>query len=142
MLIATLEDVTGTLELVVFPKTYPLVQAKFVEDDIVLVKGRLKFRERRGAEEDAPLEINVAVNEINPFDRRATAARISAWHVRVAKHEQIDALAELMDAAPGPTPIVMHAGGLDQPLPRRLSNEASVRTRLEQIFGSENVRTE
>ena len=146
MLIATLEDVSGSVELVVFPKSYPLLQAKFVEDATVIVRGRVKFRERRGAaaEDEAPPEINIAVNEINLFDRALVRAApaIRAWHVTVSTHEQVEALASLLDTAPGPTPVVLHAGSFDQPMPRSLSSEPTVRMKLEEIFGSTNVRTE
>ncbi len=49
MLVATLEDMSGSVECVVFPKTYPDVQAAFVPGAIVTSKGRVRLRERRGS---------------------------------------------------------------------------------------------
>ena len=45
MLLATVEDTTGAIECVVFPKQYADLQARFVEDAIVVISGRLKTLE-------------------------------------------------------------------------------------------------
>jgi DNA polymerase-3 subunit alpha len=80
MLIAKLEDQTGTIELVVFPKWYPQLSQFFADDAIVVVKARVKER-RQGpqgravviardasdaAEEERP-EISLQVVEVWPF---------------------------------------------------------------------------
>ncbi|HEV3158039.1 MAG TPA: DNA polymerase III subunit alpha, partial [Candidatus Baltobacteraceae bacterium] len=71
MLIATLEDTGASVEVIVFPKLYQQLQSIFVEDRILLVKGRVSLRERRGAMpgEDAPLEVSVYAQEVSPFER-------------------------------------------------------------------------
>ncbi|MBV8354453.1 MAG: DNA polymerase III subunit alpha, partial [Candidatus Eremiobacteraeota bacterium] len=48
MLVAVLEDMSGSIECVVFPKNYGELQAPFVQDEIVIVEGRVRVRERPG----------------------------------------------------------------------------------------------
>ena len=43
--IATLEDLEGVIDVMVFPQTYQLVSTQLVEDAVVVVRGRLDKRE-------------------------------------------------------------------------------------------------
>ena len=45
MLVATLEDLTGSVEVVVFPKVYEQTAPAWSDDSIVLVSGRLDRRD-------------------------------------------------------------------------------------------------
>ncbi len=45
MLVATLEDLTGSVEVVVFPKVYEQTASAWADDSIVLVSGRLDRRD-------------------------------------------------------------------------------------------------
>ena len=117
MLIATVEDMTGTIECVVFPKQYADLQARFIEDAIVVITGRLRLRERRGSTpgEEVPLELNVSVNDVQLFDRR-TSLRTApplpdGWHVTVTCREHVDDLALLISEWSGTTPLVLHING-------------------------------
>jgi len=55
MLIARLEDMTGAIEAVVFPKWYPQLSPLFVEDAIVIVKARVKERRQGPQSRLAPV---------------------------------------------------------------------------------------
>jgi DNA polymerase III subunit alpha len=141
MLIAQLEDMSGSIELIVFPKQYPDLQAAFQTDAIVVVKGRLRRRERRGAVgEDVPMEVAVHVNEVAPVERRSEQKRIPGWHVNVGRREQIDALAQLLNESPGTVPIVLHVGPDSERMPKGIASSMYVRSSLERIFGAVNVR--
>jgi len=50
MAFGMLEDVTGTVELTVFPKAYEQYQALLQPDKVVVVYGKCEFREGRGAQ--------------------------------------------------------------------------------------------
>ena len=84
MLIATVEDMTGSIECIVFPKSYGQLQGAFVEDAIVVINGRLRLRERRGAVpgEETPVEFSISVNDVQPFARQAAPPEFPGWHVR------------------------------------------------------------
>jgi DNA polymerase-3 subunit alpha len=143
MLLATVEDTTGAIECVVFPKQYADLQARFVEDAIVVITGRLRLRERRGSTpgEEAPLELNVSVSEVQPFDRgavRSAAPPPDGWHVTVTQREHIDGLAVLISEWSGTTPLVLHISG--STVQRGVASDRRVRERLVAIVGEINVR--
>ncbi|MGH7728334.1 MAG: DNA polymerase III subunit alpha, partial [Vulcanimicrobiaceae bacterium] len=50
LLVATLEDPSGSLECVVFPKGVQALGPLFAPDAVLLVRGRLRRRERRGSD--------------------------------------------------------------------------------------------
>ena len=143
MLIATVEDTTGAIECVVFPKQYADLQAKFIEDGIVIITGRLRLRERRGSTpgEEAPVELNVSVNDVQPFDRnsvRNAPPPPAGWHVTVTLREHIDQLAVLISEWTGTTPLVLHING--STVERGVAPDRRVRERLVAIVGEPNVR--
>jgi DNA polymerase-3 subunit alpha len=144
MLLATIEDTTGAIECVVFPKQYADLQARFVEDAIVVITGRLRLRERRGSTpgEEAPLELNVSVSEVQPFDRGSVRAAAppppDGWHVTVTMREHIDRLALLISEWSGTTPLVLHING--STVQRGVAADRRVRERLVAIVGEINVR--
>ncbi len=141
MLIATLEDTGGSVECIVFPKNYAALQAPFVADAIVTIKGRVRFRERRGTVpgDESPLEMSVTVNEVKPFERRDLPPAPRGWHVTAMSRAEIDALARLIDESPGAIPIVLHVGESIERMARGITSEAYVKRELESIFGAKRV---
>ncbi len=146
ILIASLEDTTGGCDVVVFAKLYPMVQQYFTDDAILIVKGRLRLRERPGSSpgEEPPIELNVSANDVAPFEPPKTngahRSPVLGWHVEVQSRDQIDRLAALVDEWPGEVPLVMHARGRSQKLSRTVAPDYRLRSELERIFGSGNVR--
>jgi DNA polymerase-3 subunit alpha len=143
MLIATVEDTTGAIECVVFPKQYGDLQGRFIEDQIVVITGRLRLRERRGAQasDDIPPDLNVSVNDVQPFDRnsvRHAPPPPAGWHVTVTSREQIDDLALMMSEWSGTTPLVLHING--STIRRTVAADRRVRDRLIAICGEDYVR--
>ena len=141
MLVATLEDMTGSVECIVFPKSYPQLQALFVPDAIVTLKGRIRFRERRNSVpgDDVPVEMSLQVGEAKAYERREVPPPPRAWHARASSVREIDALARLLDESPGGVPVVLHVGDAAERLPRGISNSVYVRSELESIFGGAGV---
>ena len=144
ILIAQLEDTSGSVDVVVFSKLYGDVQGLFEADRILVVKGRARRRERPGttAGEDTPLELSVSANEVKAFvppARMDVPLRPRGWHVTVAKREQVDRLALLLEEWPGDVPVVMHAGAKWQQMPKSVASDPRVRGELERICGAGNV---
>ncbi len=145
MLIAQIEDTTGSSDVVVFAKMYPVVQHLFVADALLTVKGRLRLRERPGATpgEEGPVDLSVSANEVTAFEvpsRPIAAAAVQTWHVDVGSRDQIDRLAALVDEWPGHVPVMLHARGKSQRLSRTVASDHRLRGELERIFGRGNVR--
>ncbi|MFN2449172.1 MAG: DNA polymerase III subunit alpha [Candidatus Baltobacteraceae bacterium] len=141
ILIATIEDTSGTCEVVVFAKLYPQVQGFFEQDKIIVIKGRLRMRERLGTKpgEEAPVEVTVSANEVAPFERPARSAAPAGWHVTVNTREQIDRLASLLDEWPGTVPVMARIGERTQRLARGLAADWRLKLELERLFGKANV---
>jgi DNA polymerase-3 subunit alpha len=147
ILIAALEDTTGACEVIVFSKLYEQVQSRFKPDAVLIVKGWLRLRERRGAApgEEAPLETSISVNEVAEFVPPARAGLAAlhvprGWHVEVSDRDQIDRLAALIDEWPGEVPVVMYARGRSRRVGKRIAADERVRAELERIFGPAAVR--
>jgi DNA polymerase-3 subunit alpha len=140
MLIATVEDMSGAVEVVVFPKQYPVLQGFFSEDAIVVVTGRLRLRERRGSTpgEETPLELSVTANDVSRFERGAAPPKVLGWHVTVTRKQHIDELAALLAEWPGTVPLVVHING--ETVTRSLALAPQMRSRLVGIVGEANVR--
>ncbi len=143
ILVAQLEDTTGSCEVVVFPKLYAQVQQLFEPDRILIIKGRLRLRERPGATsiEEAPIELSVGANEVSVFEPPVERGElVRGWHVDVSERAQIDRLAVLIEAWPGNAPVMLHAHGKMRRLPRTIAGDVRLRPELERIFGGEHVR--
>jgi len=140
MLVATIEDMSGAIEVVVYPKQYPLLQGLFVEDAIVIVNGRLRLKERRGSTpgEETPVELSVAASDASRFERGAAPPKIAGWHVTVSRKAHIDDLAVLLAEWPGTVPLAVHING--ETVMRSLAAAAQMRSRLAGIVGEANVR--
>ena len=141
MLIATVEDMTGSIECIVFPKSYGQLQGAFVEDAIVVINGRLRLRERRGAVpgEETPVEFSISVNDVQPFARHAAPPEFPGWHVTVSTRSHVDALAQLLEESPGTIPLVFHISGQTKRSSRGIANAPYVKSELERIVGPHNV---
>ncbi len=145
LLIAQLEDTTGACDVILFSKVFAQVQHLFENDAILIVKGRVRLRERPSASpgEEPRVEISVAANEVTLFEPPAVVAyggNVRGWHVNVTHRDQIDRLARLIDEWPGEVPVVMHVQGRSQRVARAIAGDARVRNELERIFAPQGVR--
>ena len=113
-----------------------------LEDAIVVVNGRVRLRERRGAVpgEEPPVEFSMSVNEVQPFARQAAPPDFPGWHVTVSSRSHVDALAQLLEESPGTIPLVFHISGQTKRSSRGIANAPYVKSELERIVGPGNVR--
>ncbi len=76
----TLEDMTGTIESLVFPKVLDRVSTELVTDTAVILSGRLSFRE----EEEANVDVKLLLDAVEPLpnntEMEQNADLISATH--------------------------------------------------------------
>jgi DNA polymerase-3 subunit alpha len=145
ILVAQIEDTSGLCDVVLFSKNYPLMHHLFEPDTILIVKGRLRLRERPGASpgDEPNAELSVAANEVMRFvppPQQTLGGAVRGWHVDVTHRDQIDRLARLIDQWPGEVPVVMHVRGQRQRVARAIAGDARVRAELERIFAPQGVR--
>ncbi len=141
MLIAQIEDTTGTCEAIVFAKLYATASSLFVADDILVLRGRVRVRERPGESEDAVPVVSLSVDEATPFNAPAADALppVRGWLLDLRSRDQIDRLTVLLERCPGDARVTLRAKDRQRELPRRLGGERRVRAELVAIFGDDGV---
>ncbi|MDQ2816647.1 MAG: DNA polymerase III subunit alpha [Candidatus Eremiobacteraeota bacterium] len=163
MAVAKLEDMTGAVEIVVFPKWYPALAPSLVPDAIVAVKGKIKERHAGGraaaspsepveGSEDERSQISVQALDIWPLEAApivgasAHSTAESDLHVRLAGDftdvARLAKLREIVLSAPaGQARVVLHVGsnGDNRPLKHAVRVTPSLRDALTDLFGVGNV---
>ena len=97
--IVTIEDLDAAVEVLFFPKVYPLYQTELVDDACVSVRGRLN--ERDGA-------ISVFGQELVPLDLSTVGTAVPLQLNLNSRHVNQQSVAELgriLAAHPGPRPV-------------------------------------
>jgi DNA polymerase-3 subunit alpha len=108
MAVFQLEDLTSSIEVMVFPKTMTEFGHKLVDDAVVLLRGRVDKREDTA--KFIPLEIEIfEVTE----SARPTALRLRL-SPNAARPELIDELKRLLREHQGPSPVLIQLGDAGQ----------------------------
>lgn len=166
----TLEDLTGQIECLVFPKIYERYQGMMAEDDLVVLTGRLSIREEESpkllverivpmenwkpAAESAALQHRPAPESpVRQVHRQPRAAPLTDAQ-QAAQAEQklyvrleraaMEQLTSLLSLYPGSVPVYLHLPAESMTLlaPRLSWCDASegCLARLHGAFGAENVK--
>jgi DNA polymerase-3 subunit alpha len=132
-----LEDLTGTIEVIVFPKTLDKVKDLCVTDSLVIVKGRLSLKE------DEPPKL--ICESIEPLEQINTSKVYLRVDNTIAAKELNKKLKELLEKEHfGDTPIYIFESKEKQkfrvPRDRWVSLDSDVITLLKETLGEENVK--
>lgn len=135
MAFITVEDLLGTVEVIVFPRDYEKYKQELFEDNKVLIRGRVAVEEER--------EARLICSEIVPFSAmpREVWVRFSDKETFLAKEQE---LYQILDAFDGKDETVVYcmAEKAMKRLPRSrttLVSEALV-SRLKVAFGEDSVK--
>ncbi len=135
MAYCTLEDLSGSIEMLAFPTVFTKYGSLLTEDSKVLVTARLNVREDQNN--------MILVDEVSPLQKEAAAEKVylrynttdSALHDRVLT---------LLKRFPGNIPVVIHnpVSKKTQMVPKDLYINASAALRdiLEELLGTDNVK--
>jgi DNA polymerase-3 subunit alpha len=106
MLFLTLEDLTGTIETILFPRTYQRYQAILEDQAPLLMRGRLSVQEEETkviAEEIRPLSVDTIVH-IRVSDKEGALDRLKAlllrYHGETPVHIHLEGRAKIIAADP------------------------------------------
>jgi DNA polymerase-3 subunit alpha len=132
-----LEDLTGTIEVIVFPKTLERVKELCVTDSLVIVKGRLSLKE------DEPPKL--ICESIEPLEKINTSKIYLRVDNKSAAQELSKKLKELLiQEYLGDTPIYIFENKEKQkfrvPRDRWVSLDSNVTILLKETLGEENVK--
>ena len=148
MCFTSVEDLTGTLEVIVFPRVLDNYRDALVENAVVVIEGRLSVRE------DEPAKL--MADAIIPVDRyrgpgQSPAApaqpRGQRLYIRLPSRScrEYDKVINLLEIFSGNTPVILYLNDQKQKLavPRRLYalEHPLLYQELEHILGAGNVAT-
>ena len=137
MAFLTLEDLTGSIEVIVFPKTLESVKPLCVTDSLVVVKGRLSIKE-----DEAPKLICESIEPLEKINRSKLYLRLE--DSEKAKQFNFYLKELLTEDRKGDTPIYFYASKENKkfraPRDRWISLESDIKEILIEKLGEENVK--
>jgi DNA polymerase-3 subunit alpha len=122
MMVGTLEDMKGSVELLIFPATVNETPPELlVVDRVVLLKGRVDARD------DAP---KLVVTRVTAVDVSASANPLKIrMSVAACTPDRIAQLKSILAAHPGPSPVLLHLGNKGKTTVLKLGGEYCVEHR-------------
>jgi DNA polymerase-3 subunit alpha len=114
-----LEDLTATIEVIVFTRLFEERRELLLSDNIVIIRGKVDARSAAGEDEERGEVAKVIADEIMAFDDAGHESwvRNQIVHLDVpaeATPEQMEALQEILGRCAGPDRVVMHLQREDQ----------------------------
>ena len=129
------EDLVGSVEVIVFPRDYERYGNAIMEDGKVFIKGRVSVEEDKDAK--------LICEQISTFEQMPKKLWIK-FSTREAYEEQKEALFDILREAEGKDNVVIYVENPKamNPLPANwnVSAQAPLIGRLEAAFGEENVK--
>ncbi|MHB0912451.1 MAG: DNA polymerase III subunit alpha [Armatimonadota bacterium] len=115
MAFVTLEDLTGSLDVTVFPRTFAECRAALVQDAVVVIKGKVDHRERMKGDEDSPsadagliCESAMLVTSLNGNGNGNGAAKVVNIRVGALARKHLLQLKTLLGAHSGESAVYFH----------------------------------
>lgn len=137
----TLEDLTGQIEGLVFPRTWEKLSSELLVDSPVILSGRLSIREDEAAK--------IIVEDVNPLRKtvRKTEGepdRPFKLFIRLSDRGQVEEALKVLETKPGVSPVLFCFEGKNGTLKHSECNgctpdEALIRS-LSNRFGAGNIK--
>ena len=153
MAIATIEDMLGTFDIVLFPKVYDKFKEVLQEESIVAIKGKVSVRDglstsinvefmeslvSESAEQPVATENNVQQSE--PEQPKAPLLRLCLIY-DVSNKELHSQVCELLKEYPGESDVYLKDSytGARYKLPQKVEIRQSLKYELDTILGGDNI---
>jgi DNA polymerase-3 subunit alpha len=149
MAFISLQDLTGTMETIVFPKTYTKLKELLTQDQVVIVTGKTESRQGN---------MQIICNHITPLTEQSTAKYKDVTPIRneaveqkkepyVAIHvsnqlnqTQLDQIKKILYRETGDTPVILHLNGTKKlMLPMKVDTSNSLLEDLKTLVGESNA---
>jgi DNA polymerase III alpha subunit len=119
MAFVQLEDLTATIEVIVFTRLFEERRELLLSDNIVIVRGKVDARSASGDDEERGEVAKIIADEILAFDDAGHESwvRNQVVHLDVpaeATADQMAALQDILGGCAGPDRVVMHLQREDQ----------------------------
>ena len=152
MAIATIEDMLGTFDIVLFPKVYDKFKEVLQEEAIVAIKGKVSVRDGlstsinvefmesmvgESAEEQPQTDNNQAVEQVQ---EKVQLLRLCLIY-DVSNKDLHNQICELLKEYPGESDVYLkdEISGNRYKLPQKVEIRQSLRYELESMLGSDNI---
>lgn len=141
MAYVTLEDISGSLEVVVFPKTLEKSASSLRPDALVTIRGRVSEREN-----SAPQIVCDEVRNIENYGSRLEEEAVRVTNnlklylrIKTQNDEKFEILSKLLRAFPGNRETIVYIEDTKKRMRIMLDADARLVVRLEEFLGAENV---
>ena len=117
MAFVTLEDLTGQIDVTIFPRTFNECRRYLAEDSIVAIKGKINRRERTTKEGDESTEVGIICESITPVaalnngdSNGGNGSGPKSVNVRIpgGEQEKLKILQALIATNAGESPVFFH----------------------------------
>ncbi|KPU43445.1 DNA polymerase III subunit alpha [Oxobacter pfennigii] len=102
MAFVNLEDMYGSIEVLIFPKIYEKYSKLVQEDDMVLIKGRLSIRE-----DEAPKLLAEEIKPLKKFDKYNGLGKLYLKIPQKKYNEIISTIKPILSSMRGPSPVYL-----------------------------------
>ncbi|OGB90854.1 DNA polymerase III subunit alpha [candidate division WOR-1 bacterium RIFCSPHIGHO2_01_FULL_53_15] len=137
MLLASLEDLTGSIPLVIFPKAYEKCAPFLNDDEAVIVKGKLNrdFRTE---------ELNVQAESVEPLTELEKVRSLHVEFVDIKDRQVLDLMKDVLTLHRGADPVFVRMDGKSVELNRNFWVEINpdLVEQLEKLLGEGAVNVE
>lgn len=135
MAFLTLEDMYGTVEVIVFPRDFEKNRAMFAEDKKVFIVGKVAVEEERPAK--------LILQKMIPFEQIPKQLWIQLED-KNAYHKEEVFLSQILGEYPGEAELIIYCKAekvrKNYGMQSKISLSDNVREKLEQKYGTENVK--
>jgi DNA polymerase-3 subunit alpha len=138
MAFVTVEDQTAPIEIIIFPKIYNEYSAQLIEDNIVVVQGRLSFKE-----DEQP---KIICNSIIPIKLVKNQEKTLKVYLRMEKEDDIiiNRLKPKLKFFHGNTPVCFYLENKKEvkitPRDMWISLNEAIINELKEVMGDDNVK--
>ncbi len=135
MCILTIEDLYGSIEAVLYAKTYQKHVSDIESDAVVHVKGRLQVREG--------FEPSIIVDSVKPIENENKSSEVAQEKMKYLlidsnTLESLDDLIDILSGYPGDTIVYIKRDGKNYKLKYKIRNCRGLISELESILDEEN----
>ena len=134
MMVANIEDLTGTIPLVIFPKAYEQYSPLLFEDAVVIIKGKVNIDSMND-------EKKVICDIVKPLSREKGKARV--FHVKVDREKfgSLPELKSIFSSYQGKDPVYLHMDGkiIKVGEEHYVSIDPSVVSQVEELLGKDSA---
>jgi DNA polymerase-3 subunit alpha len=135
MAFVTVDDLYGSVEVIVFPSVYKLFRSLLVPDSIVLFEGRASFREGESGK--------VVAQNFQSLEKGNEVEKLYLKFYSKLPEFTKEAVLGLLHKHPGPVPVYVfdEASGKKYLLGSRITADESMLNTLRDLMGPENIKT-